>query len=225
MNKIEVNIPESLDDITVGQYQQFVRETEGMTSESVLQDKIITIFCGITLPQLRELKINQVKDIGNRLEPIIAQFSDEHKFVNRFTLDGVEFGFIPNLETDISYGENKDVSSYLGEGVKGSHKAMAVLYRPIVSTFNDTYSISEYKVPNAHEDALKGMPVSVMLGANVFFWNLIRELLEHIPSYLKKEMGEESYDQMIAKASTNTIGVDMMKYSALLKETLPSLMK
>jgi hypothetical protein len=218
MKELEVRIPQSLDEITVGQYQQFIEETNGMTDESLLQDKVITIFCGLTLPQLRSLMVGQVNDIISRLEPLINQFGDEQKFVQRFTVNNVEYGFIPNLETNISYGENKDASKYFSEGVASVHKAMAILYRPILNTFNHTYNISEYQVPNPHEDALKEMPVSVMLGANVFFWNLIKELLTHIPSYLKEEMGEEQYSQMMKKASTNIIGEDMMKYSALLKE-------
>jgi hypothetical protein len=113
----------------------------------------------------------------------------------------------------------------MSQGVEGIHRAMAILYRPIVSTSNDTYKIEGYKVPLAHEDALKEMPVGVALGAQVFFWTLIKELLMHIPNYLVKEMGEEAYKQMMKKVSISQIGGDTMKSSASLKEILEGLTK
>ena len=69
------------------------------------------------------------------------------------------------------------------------------------------------------------MPLSVVLGAQVFFWNLTRELLMHIPSYLVKAMGEEEYSLMMKKVSTNQIGEAMTKSSASLKEILEDLTK
>ena len=176
-----------------------------------LQDTIISILCNITIQDLRGLTLKEIQVITLAVVSIVSKFNDdEMQFYNRFTLDGVEYGFIPNLN-EISYGENKDIVSYMAEGVESYHKSMAVLYRPIVRTSNDTYTISEYKVPNAHESLLKEMPVSVMLGANVFFWNLTKELLQHIPNSLGKELGMEELQQMMKKESTNTTGEPTMK--------------
>ena len=229
--KLEITIPTTLMDITVSQYQRFLKETEHITNESIVEQKIVTILCGITLQQLRELNSNQVEDIMNKMSPLVESFSSSPEFVHRFWLNGVEYGFIPNLEEDISYGENKDITKAMSEGVEGIHKAMAILYRPIKkflgfnSPFKSTYKIDEYKVPVKHEDALKEMPVAIALGAQVFFWALIKELLMHIPKYLEKEMGEEKYNLMMKKASTSLTGEDMMKSSASLKEILQDLTK
>lgn len=225
VDKLEITIPNTLMDVTIGQYQRFLKETEGVTDEGVLEQKVITIFCGITLNHLRLLKSNQVQDILSRLNPLIESFGASHPFVHRFNVGGVDYGFIPNLEEDITYGENKDITSRMSEGVDSFHKAMAILYRPIIRTSNDTYAIEEYKVPVRHEEALKEMPLAIMLGAQVFFYNLIKELLMHIPSYLVKEMGEEQYKEMMKKVSISPIGEDMTKSSALLKEILEGLMK
>lgn len=225
VKKLKITIPTTLMDVSVSQYQRFLKETEGVNDESIIQEKVLTIFCGITLQELRELKSNQVEDIMSKIKPLVNSFSSTPVFIHRFTLNGVEYGFIPNLEEDISYGENKDITTAMSEGIEGIHKAMAILYRPIVSTSNDTYKIEGYKVPLAHEEALKEMPVGIALGAQVFFWTLIKELLMHIPSYLLKEMGEEKYQQMMKKVSTNLIGEDMMKSSASLKEILEGLTK
>ena len=225
VKKLEITIPTTLMDVTVSQYQRFLKETKDVTDESIVEEKVLTIFCGITLQQLRALKANQVEDIMSKIVPLINSFSSSPSFIHRFTLNGVEYGFIPNLEEDISYGENKDITTAMSEGIDSIHKAMAILYRPIVMTSNNTYKIEGYKVPLAHESALKEMPVGIALGAQVFFWSLIKELLMHIPSYLVKEMGEEQYNLMMKKVSTNLIGEDMTKSSASLKEILEGLTK
>lgn len=225
VSKLEIKIPTTLMDVSVSQYQRFLKETKDVTDESIVEQKVLTIFCGITIQQLRALKSNQVEDIMSKITPLVESFSETPAFIHRFTLNGVEYGFIPNIEEDISYGENKDLTTTLSDGIDSIHKAMAILYRPIVMTSNDTYKIEEYKVPLAHEDALKEMPVGIALGAQVFFWTLIKELLMHIPSYLVKEMGEEQYNLMMKKVSTNLIGEDMTKSSASLKEILEDLTK
>ena len=227
--ELKIQIPNTLADITLGTYQRFMRETKGITSEDVMRDKTLTVFGGISLPELRQLKQWQVDDMTNRLFPLIAEFSKDQEFTQRFTLgegeNKVEYGFIPNLDQDISYGENKDITTHCSDGIASMHKSMAVLYRPITRTLRDTYAISKYVIPNLHEDALKEMPLSIALGANVFFWTLIKELLMHIPSYLKEAMSQEEYKKMMQSLPINKTGEDMMKSSALLKETLGGLMK
>ena len=200
MKEKKFRIPQNLNEITLEQYQEYCHAVETIENEMFLQDTIISILCNITIQDLRGLTLKEIQVITLAVVNIVS----------RFTLNGVEYGFIPNLN-EISYGENKDIVTYMAEGVKSYHKAMAVLYRPILKTSNDTYSISEYKVPNAHESALKEMPVSVMLGAIVFFWSLTKELLQHIPSsFLKQEeMGE--LQQMMKKEYTNTTGEHTMK--------------
>ena len=225
VEKLNITIPTSLMEVTIGQYQRFIKETEDITDEAILEQKVITIFCGITLEQLRLLKSSQVQDIASRLAPLVESFSVPQPFTHRFSVGGVDYGFIVNMEQRLTYGENKDITTNMSDGVGSLHKTMAILYRPIIRTFNDTYEIEEYKTPVEHEDALKEMPLSIALGASVFFYNIINELLMHIPSYLKKEMGEKQYNLMMKKASINTIGDPMMKSFALLKETLEGLMK
>lgn len=204
-------IPQNLNEITLKQYQKYYNAVQTIENDMFLQDTIISILCNISIQDLRSLTLKEIQAITAGVHNVTSQLnSDTHQFYNRFTLKGVEYGFIPNLN-EISYGENRDIVSYMSEGVDSYHKSMAVLYRPIIRTSNDTYAISEYKVPNAHESALEEMPVSVMLGANVFFWNLTRELLQHIPNSLGKEMGIENLEQMMQKESTNIIGEHTMK--------------
>lgn len=219
-------IPESLHEITIGQYQKYMAAIEGLeTNEAAMMERAIVIFCNISLKDLRSLTRKEVDIITIGMSKALKAFGDDQELVRRFTLDGVEYGFIPNLDTDISYGENKDIVEHIRDGVRSSHKAMAILYRPILKSSKNTYKIEEYKLPVVHEESFRNAPVSILLGAQVFFWTLTKELLMHIPSYLKEQMGEEVFKEMTKKASINPIGGDMMKYSALLKETLEDLTK
>jgi len=219
-------IPESLHEVTIGQYQKYLAAIEGLEENNEAVIEIATvIFCNISLKDLRSLSRKEVDIISMGVVRVLNAFADEQELVRRFWLNGKEYGFIPNIDEKISYGENKDVVRYINEGKDSLHKYMAVLYRPIVKSSETTYSIEEYKHPVEHEKAFKDAPVSILLGANVFFYNLTKELLMHIPNYLNKEMGEKVVKELIQRVSTNPIGENMTKYSASLKETLEDLMK
>ena len=65
------------------------------------------------------------------------------------------------------------------------------------------------------------MPLSVVLGAMVFFYNLTNELLNYIPNYLEKELVKE---QTIGQISQEN-GEAIQNYIHSLKETLRDLNK
>ena len=67
------------------------------------------------------------------------------------------------------------------------HKAMAVLFRPIKQKQRDKYLIEDYEGSHKYSESMKEMPLDVVMGAMVFFYNLTNVLLKSIPSYLEKE--------------------------------------
>ena len=71
-------------------------------------------------------------------------FTQKPDLVTKFRLDGVEYGFIPDLN-ELSFGEYIDLDTYLGDW-ENIHTAMNVLYRPINSKKGDRYTIQEYDV-------------------------------------------------------------------------------
>ena len=128
--------------------------------------------------------------------------------------------WIKQQKLDITYGENKDVTSYINEW-GNMHKAMAVLFRPIKQKQGHKYLIEEYEGSHKYSEVMKQMPLSVVLGAMVFFYNLTNELLNYIPSYLEKELLKE---QTIGQISQEN-GEVIQNYIHLLKETLRDLKK
>ena len=180
--KIKLNIPEKLSEMTLGQYQDWLKVSEGKELDTFLQQKIIEIFCGITLKEVMQIKAS---DIDRLVADISNIFVEEPKFIDRFDYGGKEFGFIPKVD-DISFGEYVDLDTYLQDW-QLMHKAMAVLFRPITLKRKDKYLIEDYE--SAEKYDLKCMPLDVVFGSLVFFYHLRSELLRHILNYLANQTG------------------------------------
>ena len=178
--KIKLNIPEKLSEMTLGQYQDWLKVSEGKELDTFLQQKIIEIFCGITLKEVMQIKAS---DIDRLVADISNIFVEEPKFIDRFDYGGKEFGFIPKLD-DISFGEYVDLDTYLQDW-QLMHKAMAVLFRPITLKRKDKYLIEDYE--SAEKYDLKCMPLNVVFGSLVFFYHLRNELEKHILNFLANQ--------------------------------------
>ena len=102
----------------------------------------------------------------------------------------VKFGFIPKLD-DISLGEFIDLDRYISDWQE-MHKALAVLYRPVVFEKKDLYLIEDYDGSDKYSDVMLDAPVNVALGATVFFYRLGSELSRHMMDYLGKQLKVDS---------------------------------
>jgi hypothetical protein len=56
------------------------------------------------------------------------------------------------------------------------HKAMAVLFRPVVSTFGQRYDIEKYEGSAKYANKMLEMPLDIAIGAMLFFWTLGSDL-------------------------------------------------
>ena len=187
--KLELNIPTELKEIKLSQYQNFLKIVKSNDDNEFLNQKMVQIFCNIDLKDVAEIRYKDVTDITSNLTNMFDV--KQHKFINRFKLGGVEFGFIPNLE-DISFGEYTDLDTYIVDW-DTMNKAMAVLYRPIIKNgLNGTYEIEEYNGSINYSDVMKHAPLDVVFGANVFFYNLGKELLKSTMNYLENNKEVQS---------------------------------
>ena len=213
--KLEIQIPTELKEIKLVQYQNFLSIAKDNPEGEFLQQKMVQLFCGIDLKDVAQIRYSDVNEITNNLG---VMFSKEHKLIQRFTLGGVEFGFIPNLE-EISFGEYTDLDTYIGDW-DNMHKAMAVLFRPIKQKFKHTYSIEEYNGSITYSDVMKHAPLDVVLGATVFFYNLGNELLKSTLNYLENN---QEIANILNQHSSVKDGDGIQASMLLLKETLESL--
>jgi hypothetical protein len=180
--KFEISIPTELKEIKLSQYQAFLKIAKDNDDAEFLNQKMVQTFCNIDLKDVAEIKYKDVLEITASIGKMFNVQS--HRFINRFKLGGVEFGFIPDLE-DMTFGEYTDLDSYIGDW-DNMHKAMAVLYRPIKKKgLNNTYEIEKYNGSITYSDVMKHAPLDVVFGANVFFYNLGNELLKSTMNYLE----------------------------------------
>ena len=217
--KLEITIPTELKEIKLAQYQAFLKIAKDNDDEEFLNQKMVQTFCGIDLKDVAQIRF---KDVVEITESLAKMFNvKEHRFINRFKLGGVEFGFIPELE-EMSFGEYTDLDSYIGDW-DNMHKAMAVLYRPITKKgLNNTYEIEDYNGSITYSDVMRYAPLDVVFGANVFFYNLGNELLKSTMTYLEnnKQM------QTILQQHNSAEGGDGIAQSMLsLKVMLHDLMQ
>ena len=165
--EVKLIIPTSLNEITLGQYQEFSKLD--ITKESEVQSKMIQVFCKVPVEVVRSMKAKDITDICTIINNM---FDVEHQMLNRFDLNGVKYGFIPDLE-NISFGEYVDLDTFMGDN-DNLHRAMNVLYRPIDLKQGVRYTLKEYD-PDTNEEA-KNYPLDAVFGAMVFFYDLGKDL-------------------------------------------------
>jgi hypothetical protein len=215
--KIELTIPTSLNEIKLAQYQKFLSIVKDNEESEFLQQKMVQIFCGIDLKDVASIRYKDVVEINQNINNL---FTKENKFIQRFKMGGVEFGFIPNLD-DMSTGEYMDLDAYITDW-DTMHNAMAVLYRPITNKLGTKYNIEEYKGSVTYADVMRHAPLDVVLGAMVFFYNLGNDLLSSTINYLEKN---QEVQNILNKHNSENAGDGIQVSMLLLKETLEDLMK
>jgi len=211
---MKVTIPETLNEITLDQFLKFqkVIKAEDIT-EDILCLAMVTIFCRLTVEQARSIEAKDYNAIVLQLTEVLKQ---EPKFIQRFTLEGIEFGFAPNLD-NISAGEYIDLDTYLKE--EDTHlNAMAILYRPIVSKIKADYKIEVYESSAKYRDVMQFMPLDVYLGSLVFFYNLSNELLIATKVYFQQSKQAEELNQYLV-----TSGVGINQFIQLLEDACSTL--
>tara|TARA_R100001086_G_scaffold248826_1_gene186693 strand:- start:525 stop:1169 length:645 start_codon:yes stop_codon:yes gene_type:complete len=176
--KVNLRIPTTLNDIKLSKYQRFVEETKDIEDNDVINRKTISIFCDIDESLVGKMKKS---DYDNTINIIAKALEEKPEFVQRFKMNGIDYGFIPKLD-DITLDEQADIDSLLKD-VKTFNKAAAVMYRPITVKKRDTYLIEEYKGDGNSLD----VPLNVILGAIDFFLNLRNDLLNYTLNYIGKE--------------------------------------
>ena len=184
--KLTLTVPSSLKEITLNQYQQWIKIAEGKEVSQFLKQKMIEIFCGITLKQVLSIK---AKDVDIIVSDISKLFTDKPRLIDVFVLDGTKYGFEPKLD-DISFGGYIDVDTYM-EDWQQMHKAMSVLFRPVImqkkkkwynfllwwSINEGQYLIEDYESANKYD--LRQMNLETVFGCLSFFFCLKKELLNH----------------------------------------------
>ena len=106
--KVTINIPESLSEISLSQYQKWLKISDNNEDDNFLKQKMIEIFCNIPLKTVLQIKATDIDNITNTINDL---FKEEPKFIDRFDYGGKEFAFVPKLD-EITFGEYVDLDNY-----------------------------------------------------------------------------------------------------------------
>lgn len=194
--KLDLLVPTSLHDIPLKQYQKFIKTFENADdyTEDYAALKMLEIFCGVPYSEAIKFKVGDINRVVSKINEALAE---KPSLINRFKLGSTEFGFVPELN-DLTFGEFVDIENNITDW-DNMHKAMAVLYRPIVKKYKKKYEIEEYRGDNWY-DAMLNMPASVAVSAIVFFYNLETDLLN-----LTLDSGQVPSLQTEASTQTQTL--------------------
>ena len=210
--KVEVYIPDTLSEITLGQYQKYLKIQSDNEDENFLAIKMIEIFCGLRGDTIMAMKANSIKDVTMILTDM---FNEKPQLVKEFKLNGRTYGFIPKLE-DMTFGEYIDLDTYIGD-MENIHRAMNVLYRPIKQKYQERYLVEDYT--GEDPEVMKSMPMDAVLSSILFFYNLGMDLSKAMLNSL-----EEDKEMNLAQYLTSEENGDGINhFSVSLKEILEDL--
>jgi hypothetical protein len=214
--KLELIVPTSLKDIPLKSYQTFVKMRETSNDEDFVAQKMIEIFCGIELKDVVKMRLTDVNELLVSFNQI---FNEKPKFQPRFNLHGIEYGFIPKLE-DLTLEEFTNLEQLM-KSWDTFHMALAVMYRPVKLEVKGKYEIHDYFYSEDMGEIFKLCPLDIALSARVFFWNLAKELLNAMPSFLEREL--KNNPSLTKELNSENSGVGIRSIMHLLEENLSKL--
>ncbi|QLG46046.1 hypothetical protein [Costertonia aggregata] len=192
--KLKITIHENLDDITLEQYKKFLKLFEINDDTHFIHKKMVQIFCGVPLINVEHMDKGDFDEIVRQLAKVLDETPE---FTDRFFHNGVEYGFIPNLDK-ISLAEFVDLDNLTGN-VDELEQLMSILYRPIRKIKGNKYRIEPYK-GKKFED-FKDIPASIVIASQLFFWHLGNELLNHTNLTLQKALQTKEIRQKLPRIS------------------------
>lgn len=198
---MEVTIPTSLNEINCFQLHKITEAVKLIDNDTLLKMTIVSIVCELPLDKVSIISMSDINEIADS----VLNLLNSKPPIEHFTIDGIKFGFIPNLDA-MSGAEFLDAEMYLNVDI---FKTMAVLYRPIKREKNKLYSIEKYKGSDKYAELMQKAPASAYIGAKVFFSNLAIDLLTIIPAYTLKNLTSSE----VALLEKNGVGISQLTNS------------
>ncbi len=173
--ELTIKVPTSWNGVTLKDYLALRKDMETYKDDDeALTACLFHHLCHFPLEYLQQLDIDTYISIKADLTRFFNKI--EHPLQRFITIDGVKYGFEPDL-SKMAYGAYVDISKY--ETLEINDKwadIMSILYRPVVKESGALYDIEQY---SGNIDANKFLDVAmdVHWGCLFFFNNLQKDLL------------------------------------------------
>ena len=185
MTEVKLTIPENWTDITIGEYQEYIKIQDSNQSD---KKKIINSLCLLckTKPSIvNKIAYKDLLQIMDILKRLIDTEPDKQKFKKRFMFKDDKYGFVPNL-SNITTGEYIDLETFCKKPIENLHIIMSILYRKVTFERNERYAIAPYNPDEFKEELFKDCPMDIALSSLGFFLNLGEQLAKISVNYLKQ---------------------------------------
>jgi hypothetical protein len=188
MKKNVITIPESWDDINLGQYLEFLQTDFKELGEIQKMTRVISILTDIDEETIQNYNLDEINYIINQLS--WCYLKSDGLLNNIVTIDNVKYGVIKNLSS-IKVGEWIDIEGSMDNFKGNLHKILSVIYRPVTKyRSDDDYEIEDYDANTAKirsELFLLKFKTSDAMSASLFFWSFVEKYLENMVEYLEQE--------------------------------------
>ena len=184
--KKKITIPTSWNDVSVREYQYYAASIDKATTTRQKAIVAITAFCGLNDAEVPYLTQDSYEDIVRRLSWVQQPPEGHVDLVQTFEYEGIEYGFIPNW-SKLTFGEFVDLEHYATDGkfVDNLDRAMGLMYRPIIEKAHGHYRIEDYEIDESRIAVMRDMPMTIAVGAMVFFWNIAENFAKDLRSSLR----------------------------------------
>ena len=209
---IKINIPSSLNEITLRQYKQFLDIQKENKEDRFLNAKMIQVFCKVSLEDVMRLKLSDSESI---VKIISDMFEEKPALVKKFKIGKTEYGFHPELDA-MTLGEYIDLDTFISDW-DNMEKAMNVLYRPVLVSVKERYSIEDYNIDTASD--MLDMPMDAVMSAVFFLWNLGIEL----STAMTNSLDNQETELLTQYLNSQKNGVGINQFLDSLKGTLDDL--
>ena len=174
LEEIEYQLPEY---ITIDHYSK-IYKIKDLFSDDYFAAKLLNIVSGAPLEKLIESDYQEIEYMAAYVMSLIPL--EKPKFIDRFELDGVHYGFFPNWK-ELTFAEFVDMDTLstkkTDELLDLLHILTAIMYRPIIEEKGPhDFKIEKYDVEKMKERAelfKKKLNIIYTLGAQFFFINFV----------------------------------------------------
>tara|TARA_R110000824_G_scaffold108273_3_gene255091 strand:- start:1245 stop:1862 length:618 start_codon:yes stop_codon:yes gene_type:complete len=177
----EFKLIKSWSDVTLERWLKLIEfQSESNSKEA---EETIAAMSDIPKQLINQLSLKDVAVIMEKISELQAEQNSSLKRI--IEIDGVEYGFMPNLD-EITLGEYADLESFIKNGIE-EHlpEVMAVLYRKVTEkTDSGVYTIEAYGGDlTIRAEQMKKMSAEQVQSALVFFYRFVSVLYLTLGSY------------------------------------------
>lgn len=184
--EVKIVVPKDWSAITLRDYLKFRNDMETYKdNEDAVEAVLFHHLCKMPVEWITQLDLDTYVNIRKDL----VQFLNANELpLQRFiTIDGIEYGFEPNL-SKMSYGAYVDISKY--ETMEMNDKwadMMSILYRPVKQKVGKFYDIKTYDGTIDGEKFLD-LGMDIHWGTLFFLKSLLKDLSKDIQRSLMESM-------------------------------------